>query len=111
MPHLKGAARITTLSAAVLLGACERTPPVAVAPAPVALESFAARTGVLVETLNALTRSNEQLAQRLAEQRVEPANSKPDFMAQPDKAIGLLRTADDLRARYQAAPNATPPRR
>jgi precorrin-6B methylase 1 len=104
-----GPGALAVLAAASLLSACERTTPVAVSPAPAALEAFAARTGVSVEAIDALTRSNQQLARGIAAEEAQPANIERVFAAEPDKMGALLRTADLLRARYQAAPKAAPP--
>ncbi|MBB4639019.1 hypothetical protein [Longimicrobium terrae] len=111
--HFSTAARthgaLVVLAAASLLGACERPAPVAVSPAPAAVEAFAARTGVSVKAIDALTRSNQQLASGIAAGELEPANLERVLAAEPDRMGELLRTADLLRARYQAAPNAALP--
>lgn len=106
---LSAAARtLVALGAALLLGACERPTPVAISPAPSALQAFAARTGVSVEVIDALTRSNQRLAGGIAAAGAEPANIERVFAAEPDRMGALLRTADLLRARYQAALKAAP---
>lgn len=111
--HFSAAARtpgaLIVLAAASLLGACERPTPVAVSPAPAALEAFAARTGVPVEAIDALTRSNRRLAGGMAAEEAEPASIERVFAAEPDRMGALLRTAGLLRARYQATPNAAFP--